>query len=82
MSTSLTSGGDGADMTKAGQAGLKKNAHIGFFNNQRGYMRHSLSKDRWQADYRVLDKVTVAGAAVSTRASFVVEAGQPGMKPA
>lgn len=82
VSTSITSGGDGADMTKAGQAGLKKNPHIGFFNNQRGYMRHSLSKDRWQADYRVLDKVTVAGAAVSTRASFVVEAGQPGMKPA
>jgi alkaline phosphatase D len=82
VSTSITSGGDGADMTKAGQAGLKKNPHIGFFNNQRGYMRHSLSKGRWQADYRVLDKVTVAGAAVSTRASFVVEAGQPGMKPA
>lgn len=82
VSTSITSGGDGADMTKAGQAGLKKNPHIGFFNNQRGYMRHSLSKDRWQADYRVLDKVTVAGAAVSTRASFVVEAGQPRMKPA
>jgi len=82
VSTSITSGGDGADMTKAGQAGLKKNPHIGFFNNQRGYMRHTLSKDRWQADYRVLDKVTVAGAAVSTRASFVVETGQPGMKPA
>lgn len=82
VATSITSGGDGADMTKAGQAGLKKNPHIGFFNNQRGYMRHSLSKERWQADYRVLDKVTVAGAAVSTRASFVVEAGQPGMKPA
>ncbi|CAN7164407.1 alkaline phosphatase D family protein [Bosea sp. LjRoot90] len=82
VATSITSGGDGADMTKAGQAGLKKNPHIGFFNNQRGYMRHSLSKERWQAEYRVLDKVTVAGAAVSTRASFVVEAGQPGMKPA
>lgn len=81
VATSITSGGDGADMTKAGQVALKKNPHIGFFNNQRGYMRHSLSKDRWQADYRVLDKVTVAGAAVSTRASFVVEAGQPGMKP-
>ncbi|RXT21609.1 MULTISPECIES: alkaline phosphatase D family protein [unclassified Bosea (in: a-proteobacteria)] len=82
VSTSITSGGDGADMTKAGQAGLKKNPHIGFFNNQRGYMRHSLSKERWQAEYRVLDKVSVPGAAVSTRASFVVEAGQPGLKRA
>lgn len=82
VATSITSGGDGADMTKAGQAMLKKNPHIGFFNSQRGYMRHSLSQGRWQADYRVLDKVSTAGAAVSTRASFVVEAGQPGMKPA
>ncbi|KFC70396.1 Twin-arginine translocation pathway signal precursor [Bosea sp. LC85] len=81
VATSITSGGDGADMTKAGQVVLQKNPHIGFFNNQRGYMRHIMSQGGWQADYRVLDRVTTAGGAVSTRASFVVEAGKPGMSP-
>lgn len=82
VATSISSGGDGAAMTRAGRVGLAKNPHIGYFNNQRGYMRHSVSHRLWQADYRLLDKVTQAGAAVATKASFVVEAGQPGLKPA
>ncbi|WP_342362304.1 alkaline phosphatase D family protein [Terrarubrum flagellatum] len=76
VATSITSGGDGADITRGGEVMLSKNPHMRFFNNQRGYMRHILTPERWQADYRVLDRVSVAGAPVKTRKSFVVEAGK------
>ena len=56
--------------------------HILFTNRQRGYVRCSLDRERWQADFRVLPFVTRPGAPVTTRASFVVETGRPGTKPA
>jgi alkaline phosphatase D len=79
VATSITSGGDGAPTSKAGETRLGKNPHLRYFNNQRGYMRHLVTHGRWQADYRVLDTVTSAGAPVATAASFVVEAGTPGL---
>lgn len=82
VATSISSGGDGAPMTRAGRLGLEKNPHIRYFSNQRGYVRHRLGRARWQADYRVLDRVSEAGAGVATAASFVVEAGRPGLSPA
>jgi alkaline phosphatase D len=82
VATSITSGGDGEPMTNGGRTRLKKNPHLRYFNNQRGYMRHTVTKERWQADYRVLDRVTAAGAPVSTAASFVVEAGTSALRPA
>jgi alkaline phosphatase D len=53
-----------------------------FHNGQRGYVRCIVAPDRWQADYRVLPYVTRPGAPIETRASFVVEAGRPGVTPA
>jgi alkaline phosphatase D len=82
VATSATSGGDGAVMTPAGQIALRKNPHMRYFNNQRGYVRHVVTKNRWQADYRVMDKVTTPGGQISTAKSFVIEAGQPGLKDA
>jgi alkaline phosphatase D len=44
-------------------------------------LRHTVTPERWQADYRVVPYVSRPGAPVSTRASFVVEAGRPGLQP-
>ncbi len=82
VATSISSGGDGAVMNRSGETRLRKNPHLRYFNDQRGYVSHSVTNERWQADYRVLDRVTTAGAPVTTAASFVVEAGKPGLKPA
>ena len=82
VATSISSGGDGAPMTRAGRVGLQKNPHIRYFNNQRGYLRHRVGREHWQADYRVLDRVSEKGAGVATAASFIVEAGRPGLRPA
>jgi alkaline phosphatase D len=78
VGTSITSGGDGSDITSTTAQTLSDNPHIKFYNRQRGYVSCSLSKDLWQSDYKILDKVTEAGHPIRTRASFVVEAGSPG----
>jgi alkaline phosphatase D len=78
--TSISSGGDGADMDPLGQAFLDANEHIRFHNAQRGYVRCSLSHEEWRTDYLVLPFVTRPGSPISTRASFVVETSRPGLQ--
>ncbi len=80
VGTSITSGGDGSDVRPTTATVLSENPHIKFFNGQRGYVRCSISPDRWQTDFRVLASVSKPDEPVSTRASFVVENGRPGAK--
>ncbi|MBD2019975.1 alkaline phosphatase [Leptolyngbya sp. FACHB-36] len=79
--TSISSGGNGADTNATVEAYLPENPHIKFFNGQRGFIRHQVTPDAWQSDYRVVAAVTVPDAPISTRASFVVENGHPGVRP-
>lgn len=80
--TSISSGGDGSDMTAAGQRALAENPHMRFYNNQRGYVRCSVTPERWRSDFRVLPYVTRPGAPIATRSSWVVEDGRAGVQPA
>ncbi|MDN4525864.1 alkaline phosphatase D family protein [Fictibacillus fluitans] len=80
VGTSITSGGNGADKRKDTDQILSQNPHIKFFNDYRGYVRCRVTPAEWQADYRVVPYVTEPGAAVSTRASFVYQKDQMGLK--
>ncbi|MFG2003832.1 alkaline phosphatase D family protein [Spirillospora sp. NPDC048911] len=82
VGSSITSGGDGADLDAAGRNFLAANPHMKFFNGQRGYVRVNVNRERWRSDFRVLPYVTKPGAPISTRASFVVEDRRPGVQPA
>ena len=75
MSTSISTGGDGFETNDTFKTLLTQNPHIKFFNNQRGYVRHVVTPERWQADFQVLDKVSVRDGRVSTRKTYVVEHG-------
>jgi alkaline phosphatase D len=79
VGTSISSGGDGSDNPSPI---LKYNPHIRFFNARRGYVRVAVKPSRMTADYRVVPYVSKPGAPIDTRASFVVEAGNPGVRPA
>jgi alkaline phosphatase D len=79
LGTSITSGGDGADMDALGHTWLAENPHMRFHNVQRGYQVCHLGRDEMRTDYRVLPYVTRPGAPVETRASVHVEAGRPGV---
>jgi len=78
--TSISSGGDGND--SAPEDVLASNPHIKFFSNRRGYVRATVTPSLWTGDCRVLPYVSRPGAAVETRASFVVESGRPGVQRA
>jgi alkaline phosphatase D len=76
IGTSITSNGDGYDINDSFRRRVAKQPYVKFFNGQRGYVRHVVTPARWQADFRVLDKVTVPDGQISTRASLVVESGK------
>ncbi|HEU4947800.1 MAG TPA: alkaline phosphatase D family protein [Kribbella sp.] len=81
VTSSITSGGNGQDMPTGGRLQLDDNPHIKLINNQRGYVTTRIERDSLRADFRVLPYVTTPDAPVSTRASFVVEQGAPGLNP-
>ena len=77
MGTSISSGGDpvGAS-THYGDEPL--NPHIVFHNNNRGYVRCSVTPDTWTAEFRVVDTVRQPEAPTHSLATFVIENGRPG----
>ncbi|ONH59209.1 alkaline phosphatase [Frankia sp. CcI49] len=82
VGTSITTGGNGADLPASAQTLLDANPHIRFVNTQRGYVRVNVTEQRWRSDFRVVPYVATAGAPISTRASYVVEDRHPGVTPA
>ncbi|WP_077328724.1 alkaline phosphatase D family protein [Virgibacillus siamensis] len=81
VGTSITSGGNGADKRADTDRILDQNQHIKFFNDYRGYVRCQVTPAQWKTDYRVLPFVTRPGANISTRASYIYEKNQNGLKP-
>lgn len=77
--TSISTSGDGSDATSAWLPG---NPHIKYNNQRRGYVRVSLDQQQARADFRTVPYVKRPGAPIATHKSFVVEAGNPGLKGA
>jgi alkaline phosphatase D len=82
VATSISSVGDGFDINNTYKALLQQQPYVKFFNSQRGYVRNVVTPARWQADFQVLDKVSVPDGRLSTRKSFVVESGKSGLAEA
>ncbi|MFC6062191.1 alkaline phosphatase D family protein [Streptomyces ochraceiscleroticus] len=82
VTTSIASGKDGADKPPNWDAYMTANPHMKFYNGRRGYVTVELDQEKVRADYRTVSAVTTQGAPVATAASFVSEAGDPGLKPA
>jgi alkaline phosphatase D len=80
VGTSISSGGDGADVRPSTETMLSENPHIKFFNANRGYVRCRLTPQHWRTDFQIVEKVSTPDAPIRTRASFVVENGKPGAK--
>jgi alkaline phosphatase D len=77
--SSITSGGNGADVASGNHSWAAWNPHLRFYNNQRGYVRTRITGQSLTADFVVLPYVTTAGAPAHTRASFVIEDRVPGL---
>jgi alkaline phosphatase D len=80
VGTSITTGGNGADMLPVGQTYLVANPHMRCCNFQRGYGRITVTPELLTNDFRVIPFINQPGAPVSTRATYVVENGKPGAR--
>lgn len=78
VGTSITSGGDGADVPPRMQSVMDENPFVRFYNGQRGYVVCDVTPASMTATYRVVEYVSQPGAPLATRARFVVESGRPG----
>lgn len=82
VGTSITSGGDGEDQPDYVATLLAENPFVKYHNNERGYVRCEVTPAAWRTDYRTVPYVSRPGAPLCTRASFIVESGQPRLHPA
>ncbi len=82
VATSISSGKDGADKPANWDTYTKANPHLKFYNGRRGYVTVGLGRQSARADFKTVSSVTTPGAPIRTAASFVTEAGDPGLRPA
>ncbi|AIR98076.1 alkaline phosphatase D family protein [Streptomyces glaucescens] len=82
VATSIASGRDGADRPANWDTYMRANPHLRFYNGRRGYVAVTLGREQARADFRTVPYVTTPGAPVTTAASFVTRAGEPGLTPA
>ncbi|MEU0158932.1 alkaline phosphatase D family protein [Streptomyces sp. NPDC006261] len=82
VTTSVSSGKDGAERPANWENQTRANPHMKHYDGRRGYAVVTLTPKEARADFRTVSAVTTPGAPVSTAASFVTEAGNPGLTPA
>ena len=75
VTTSISSSGDGQDQRADGRRYLADNPFLKFNNAQRGYVVCDVTPERWQTEFKVLDKVSERGGTLTTRATFAVASG-------
>ena len=76
VATSLSSGGNGKQKANNHDRLLATNPCIKFHNRERGYLLCEVNESQWSTDYKVIDDVLKPGGKTSSRAKFIVEAGQ------
>lgn len=82
VGTSISSGGNGQVNPNYLPALKLANPFNKFHSTERGYVRCTVTPKLWTSDYIAVEDVLRTGGKISTRASFVVESGQPGIKKA
>jgi len=81
LGTSISSDGD--PLVPATQFdGSAKNPQLRFFDNHRGYLRCTLERGRFTADFRAVSTVVAPTATARTIATFVIDDGRPGARRA
>jgi alkaline phosphatase D len=73
--TSISSNGDGSEVVAGTETMRRRNPHIAFYNNRRGYCLHEADQQRMQVTFRALPFVSRPGAPREDRGRFVIEAG-------
>ena len=80
--SSITSGGDGAEVSAIWEAIRGDNPHLRYHSARRGYVACTATPREMRAEFKVLDRVTVPDSPSRTGGTLVVEAGRPGVHTA
>lgn len=79
VGTSISSGGTPTKREMV-LGGTQDDPHQVMYNNSRGYVRCRITREVWQADYRVVDTVSRPESPISTLITLTSEDGDPGIK--
>jgi len=79
VGTSISSGGNGVEVSANGRNFLDHNPHLKLVDERRGYVLVELTPRELRAHYRAVPYIDRPGAPVATVRSFTVEAGDPGL---
>ncbi|MGD9485658.1 alkaline phosphatase D family protein [Streptomyces sp. TRM70308] len=82
VTSSISSGGDGAERPANWETLTAANPHLAFYDGRRGYVLLTLDERELRADYRTVSGVTTPGAPIGTAATLVSAAGRPGLRRA
>ncbi|MFD8478304.1 alkaline phosphatase D family protein [Kitasatospora sp. NPDC059673] len=82
VGTSISSDGDGEAHPSNWATLTAANPHMKFYDGRRGYTLVTLDRHHARADYRAVTHITRPDGTLLTAASFVTEAGNPGIRPA
>ena len=82
VGTSLSSSGNGGNVIPEFERAAAQNDFVKWYNSNRGYVSCDLTPNSWTSYYRTTPFVDKPGAPIDTKATFVIEAGQAGAKPA
>jgi alkaline phosphatase D len=79
VGTSISSKGNGTEIGAKRLAALMAvNPFVKFHNDERGYVRCTVTPKEWQSEYQDVHDVTTPGAPITTGATFVITAGKAG----
>lgn len=77
VGTSISSGGDGADKRLGSDRIESQNPFLKFTNDRRGYLLCDVNHQRWETQFRTVERVTTPDAPVITAKTATVAHGQP-----
>jgi alkaline phosphatase D len=76
--SSITSNGDGNDVSGGWDRVKPDNPHIKFHSGRRGYVACTATARALRADFRIVQRVAVPDEPLKTAGSLIVETGRPG----
>lgn len=82
VGTSMTSAGNGGNVIPEYERAADQNDFVKFYNSNRGYVSCELTPENWTSWFRATPFVDKPGSPLETKATFVIENGQPGAKRA
>jgi alkaline phosphatase D len=77
--SSISSNGDGADVSRDWPQIKGDNPHVKYHSGRRGYIACTASVDSLRADFRILDKVSEPGHPIRTDRTVAIEPGVAGV---